>query len=547
MEAQKEDYAFNSSLWAYSTEITNREQKKVIRFRKDTSGEPKPTLDPGEAVPKDMTRAGKEWSTQESTITDVYMGELAVVVGEFLPERALKIVPILGKPATLQEFDPKIHDTMPVFPRSLTVVRRLSDQKSNLHVLYDKDNLCRIFQLPTNLSARLVYYREWTGGKHDASAKQRQTNWRNNLSVFCKKYIEEHEDDFLDAHTSSTQKLKMPGQQWGYDIDTVEGTRQSIMKSLALYRITSDTQYLNQVIRIIDFVTKTDVGKRWMEDQEPHRVMENMIRGTESFTADDATEALSVCKVRHLWAIRVGPVALIFEQELWGPPPDDIAPVLNAGVILEVAQGLRAGVLDGVWIHESLFRAFVTCFAIKRSEGVPRNDAIEQAYRYTMVMVGQVKLPAPPPPVPARLLGPPSRHEKKLRNVVQFLRTMARIRRSQVNGLNGWIEVNRRRFSGRYETAVPVDKEDNLEAWFNQAASVTDFNMSKRNLLDLAHSIWVCLEAPMSQFVTTLTIEQAEVEAVTDALVGFFNRDEDSGADEEKGKDKDDDEGEEVD
>ncbi|KAK7420869.1 hypothetical protein QQZ08_010198 [Neonectria magnoliae] len=202
--------------------------------------------------------------------------------------------------------------------------------------------------------------------------------------------------------------------------------------------------------------------------------------------------------------------------------PKGIAPALvNAGVLLELALGLRVGVLGDVVVDEGLYRAFVTCFALQREEEVPRDDAIRMAHRFSMLMVGDARsMPPSPPP------SPPPLQDEKLYSAICLLQTLCQMRGSQINGMTTWIKVTRRRFSGRDENQSPSNKADDLETILDRHASVRDWNMSKSNLLDIAHYIWANLEAPISHLLTTLDAERIEVEAVVDALVTVSIQDE---------------------
>ncbi|KAK7423352.1 hypothetical protein QQX98_001143 [Neonectria punicea] len=212
-----------------------------------------------------------------------------------------------------------------------------------------------------------------------------------------------------------------------------------------------------------------------------------MIAGTEIFTEEDASEALNVCK--NLWS---------------AAPLGIVAADINVDVLMQLAQGLRQGVLSDVAIDESLYRAFITCFATQCEQGIERDNGIKTAYRLTMLMVGNNE--SSMPPISAKLRG------DKLEPAITFLRNLVKMRSIHIDGIKAWMQRNRQRSTVK--------------------------ERSKANLVDMAQFFWMSCEAPVKHLFRALEAERSEVEEVLQALISVDLSDE---SEYEHGDDDDDD------
>ncbi|KAK7418194.1 hypothetical protein QQZ08_011347 [Neonectria magnoliae] len=218
------DLAFNARLWAYDPGRNGREEELVVKIR-NSDGAAHSTPAKATLEIDDQTDAGKQWSPEELQVANVYRSELVVVVGELLPddfpEREHLKTPSRGLP-----FDPHDHTIVKTNANSSVIVRRIGDEKCNIHLLHDKeDGLCRISQLPRTVENRIVYYREWVSKEYDARQKARTSKWRQNINLFCAQYLADHEDDFLDAEQAPPQNEKTAaGWQDGIIRNMIEGS-----------------------------------------------------------------------------------------------------------------------------------------------------------------------------------------------------------------------------------------------------------------------------------------------------------------------------------
>lgn len=141
-------------------------------------------------------------------IHGTYKANLVVVVGELLPDVPNNSVKAFKR---MSVFDFDHHSILPTWPNLPIVVRRLDDERTNLFLLQDKkDGLCKMIQLPLSHRDKIVWYSEWTVGDDATQAKNRQNNWRNEMSSFCQAYGEdEQQHNLLTVLTTDDAKLAM--------------------------------------------------------------------------------------------------------------------------------------------------------------------------------------------------------------------------------------------------------------------------------------------------------------------------------------------------
>ncbi len=212
------DIAYNTRLYGYMVgEIQNRTQQLVIRIRKvkgggrNTSRATRGTLD---AMASDDSGAGHSFGPEELQFTEALKDELVVVVGQLLAEDGLSQdevhnfeTPSKGrKSAGVADFNSEIHHVIDTQPGKHIVVCKLFKNCMKLYVLVRKeDGLCEIAPLPSlhTFDTRLVYYSEWTESAAKKAHRDRELEWKKNVTKFISLYIKENASKIIDLDNST--------------------------------------------------------------------------------------------------------------------------------------------------------------------------------------------------------------------------------------------------------------------------------------------------------------------------------------------------------
>lgn len=327
MSSTKRDFAFHPTLWAYDVGRNGRRIRLVIRIRRTNDSQHSfPILDD---TNEDDSSTGITWSPNELNIHDppADIDELAVVVGELLPEKAIgKRVARMPTPKQRADFDEEKHQIVPTCQNTQIIVWKFEAQGDNLTLLWGKSgNTRRTRQLPENAYDRMVFYNEWTVA-HSTQQGDCLTQWRDMIYRFARGWIVENR---AMNQQISPARIKQPPKEKtkpkpkpklnpksnptaeDASPDAIEEHLQTL-RNIALYKATKNLTYLTRSMEGINVMLGRAPEK--LESSDDERLLRNLINGREEIYIEEAQDAARACKVCSL---------SIFSFEMSMPRPND--------------------------------------------------------------------------------------------------------------------------------------------------------------------------------------------------------------------------------
>ncbi|KAK8140966.1 hypothetical protein G3M48_001214 [Beauveria asiatica] len=214
--SRQQGFAFNpDGLWGFRTPL-DRVPRRVIRVssRKGLS-----LSTEGVAAWNDTSGAGLQFILEETALNSEDYDHFAVVVGELIPEVALKYLSFWGGYNPAHYGEPKDTDTglrktlkwiiVKNESSRCLVVRKIGSWTNNFHVLAHKsshgDGLCTLLAAPALDKCRpyIAFYDEWAGTYRKDNATSMLNYIKRSLNTFCRQSRK-----FRSSITKPTQATK---------------------------------------------------------------------------------------------------------------------------------------------------------------------------------------------------------------------------------------------------------------------------------------------------------------------------------------------------
>ncbi|KAK4149465.1 hypothetical protein C8A00DRAFT_18846 [Chaetomidium leptoderma] len=399
--AKTTDIAFNHRLIGYDVGA-GRTPSQVIRVgnTEDEAISMEQAVETLGVLAQDQTSAGKEWSSAELAVLGSKKDDLVIIVGVLLPNNLANVYKP-SVPKTVEEFDSSKHTLLSSNVTTPTVVRKLSGWPTNLFVLANKNpetDLCRVRPLPKKINRRIFFYREWTdtAGLASGQANARYDTWKRNIAAFADDYLDEHADDLYD------EPIQPTGPQSGPVERTADMSMAFIMQSVALYSLTKNVGYLESAKAEGLAALGRTSGDEEQDDDMRHAsdTISHLLHNREPFDIEEAKDAARACK--KLW---------------FNGPQDVIRYTFKPQHLLQLANGLRDGVLDDELIEHRLHQGIIINFCLvaddqdKFREQAPSVELmdtpqmIKEAYRRAILNCSN---PGPMAPAPLPITDNPT-------------------------------------------------------------------------------------------------------------------------------------------